>query len=73
LRRLDHLRPETVELLRAASVLGRTFDLAVVADVVGRRGISVAADVDEALAAGEDTREVWRAVCAHAAVPSDLT
>jgi len=29
--------------------------------------------VDEALAAGEDTREVWRAVCAHAAVPSDLT
>lgn len=29
--------------------------------------------VDEALAAGEDTREVWRAVCAHAAVPRDLT
>lgn len=52
LRRLDHLRPETVELLRAASVLGRTFELAVVADLVGRRGISVAADVDEALAAG---------------------
>lgn len=52
LRRLDHLRPETVELLRAASVLGRTFDLAVVAELVGRRGVAVAADVDEALAAG---------------------
>lgn len=52
LRRLDHLRPETVELLRAASVLGRTFELDVVAELVGRRGISVATDVDEALAAG---------------------
>jgi len=29
--------------------------------------------VDEALAQGEDTRTVWRAVCAHAAVPRDLT
>ncbi len=29
--------------------------------------------VVEALAQGEDTREVWRAVCAHARVPSDLT
>ena len=26
-----------------------------------------------ALAAGEDTRDVWRAVCAHAQVPHDLT
>lgn len=52
LRRLDHLGPRTVELLRAASVLGRTFDLPVVADVLGRRGVEVAADVDEALAAG---------------------
>lgn len=52
LRRLDHLRPETVELLRAASVLGRTFDLPVVAELVGRRGVAVAADVDEAQAAG---------------------
>ena len=52
LRRLDHLRPETVALLRAASVLGRTFELAVVAELVGRRGIAVATDVDEALMAG---------------------
>ena len=29
--------------------------------------------VEETLAAGEDTREVWRAVCAHAQVPHDLT
>ena len=29
--------------------------------------------VEEALAQGEDTREVWRAVCAHAPVPGDLT
>lgn len=52
LRRLDHLRPETVELLRAASVLGRTFSLPVVAELLGRRGVEVAADVDEALASG---------------------
>jgi len=29
--------------------------------------------VEEALAAGENTRDVWRAVCAHAQVPHDLT
>jgi hypothetical protein len=29
--------------------------------------------VEQALADGEDTREVWRAVCAHARVPRDLT
>jgi hypothetical protein len=29
--------------------------------------------VEQALADGEDTRDVWRAVCAHARVPSDLT
>jgi hypothetical protein len=28
--------------------------------------------VSEALAEGEDTRAVWRAVCAHAQVPPDL-
>jgi hypothetical protein len=28
--------------------------------------------VTEALAAGTDTREVWRAVCTHAPVPADL-
>lgn len=28
--------------------------------------------VMQALAAGIDTREVWRAVCANAAVPADL-
>ena len=52
LRRLDHLRPETVQLLQAGSVLGRSFDLAVVATLTGRRAIEMAADVDEALAAG---------------------
>jgi hypothetical protein len=29
--------------------------------------------VEQALADGEDTRDVWRAVCAHARVPGDLT
>jgi hypothetical protein len=29
--------------------------------------------VEQALADGTDTREVWRAVCAHAKVPSHLT
>ncbi len=29
--------------------------------------------VQEALHQGVDTREVWRAVCAHAAVPTHLT
>ena len=29
--------------------------------------------VEQALAEGEDTRDVWRAVCAHTKVPSDLT
>ena len=29
--------------------------------------------VMQALAQGEDARDVWRAVCAHARVPSDLT
>lgn len=29
--------------------------------------------VDQALADGEDTRDVWRAVCAHANVPRHLT
>jgi Protein of unknown function (DUF3046) len=28
--------------------------------------------VDQALADGEDTRRVWRAVCAHAPVPAQL-
>ncbi len=28
--------------------------------------------VTEALAQGEDTRTVWKAVCSHAQVPSDL-
>jgi hypothetical protein len=28
--------------------------------------------VTQALAEGEETREVWRAVCAHAPVPTDL-
>ena len=52
LRRLDHLRPETVELLRAGSVLGRSFSLPVVAALTGRRAVELAVDVDEALAAG---------------------
>ena len=52
LRRLDQLRPETVEFLRAASVLGRTFAVSVVATLLGRRAIEVVPDVDEALAAG---------------------
>ena len=29
--------------------------------------------VEEALAHGEQTKDVWRAVCAHASVPSHLT
>jgi hypothetical protein len=29
--------------------------------------------VEQALADGEDTRDVWRAVCSHTKVPSDLT
>ncbi len=52
LRRLDHLRPQTVEFLRAASVFGRTFDPAIVSPLVDRRGIELATDVDEAVAAG---------------------
>jgi DNA-binding CsgD family transcriptional regulator len=39
-------------VLRAGSVLGRTFTLPVVAGLTGRRAVELATDVDEALAAG---------------------
>lgn len=56
-RRLSWLPPETVELLRLASLLGREFTLADLAIIAGRRVVDVAASlqpaVEAAILAGE--------------------
>jgi predicted ATPase/DNA-binding CsgD family transcriptional regulator len=50
-QRLARLRPETAELLRTAAILGRTFDSALLAEVVGQDAEAVEESLREALQA----------------------
>ncbi|HEX2052324.1 MAG TPA: AAA family ATPase [Actinomycetota bacterium] len=52
LNRLTFLSPSTIETLRAASVLGRTFSVEHLALVTGRKVTLLAPDLEEALIAG---------------------
>jgi DNA-binding CsgD family transcriptional regulator/tetratricopeptide (TPR) repeat protein len=50
-QRLTHLAPEIVELLRTAAIIGRTFDLTMLADVIGEDIETVEAYLGEAVQA----------------------
>jgi DNA-binding CsgD family transcriptional regulator/tetratricopeptide (TPR) repeat protein len=50
-RRLTRLAPEVVDLLRAAAIIGRTFDVPMLAEVVGREPEVVELRLEEAAAA----------------------
>lgn len=52
LRRLNHLRPRTLELLRLASVLGSSFELAQLRNISGQSVTELMGGVEESLAAG---------------------
>lgn len=51
-QRLEQLRPRTRELLRASSILGEEFSIAIAARVLGRSVFGCLPDIDDAICAG---------------------
>ena len=51
-RRLEQLTPRTRELLRASSILGEEFSIAIAARLLGRSVFGCLPDIDEAISAG---------------------